>query len=254
MSTKITRAILEGCLECRYKGRLRLTGEPGEESDYQKMITEQAVQVRTLAFTRLLARHPEGEACQGATLSAADLGRGSPIVLDATIEDEQASLRFDGLVRVEGASRLGDFYYAPVLCQAGPTIGRQTRRLLAAMGLVLGAVQGRQPMAGLVVRGPECRRTKLTLDEMAFLLPHHHYETFRVPGVNFLPLWSGLLPGLSPWRASHGDRYRLTRGPAGTGPPPRASLHPAPSSRATTGPTPPTATVPGHSPSVPPKK
>jgi hypothetical protein len=31
------------------------------------------------------------------------------------------------------------------------------------MGLVLGAVQGRQPAAGLVVRGPECRRTKVNL-------------------------------------------------------------------------------------------
>jgi predicted RecB family nuclease len=163
MSAKITRAVLEGYLECTYKGRLRLTGEPGEESEYQKMTTEQEAQVRALAFTRLLARHPEGEVCRGARLTVADLGRGAPLVLDATIEDEEASLRFDGLMRVEGASRLGDFHYAPVLCQAGSTIRRQTRQLLAVMGRVLGAVQGRQPAAGLVVLGPECRRTKVNL-------------------------------------------------------------------------------------------
>jgi predicted RecB family nuclease len=163
MSTKITRAVLEGYLECTYKGRLRLTGEPGEESDYQKMTTEQEAQVRALSFTRLLARHPEGEVCRGARLTVADLGRRAPLVLDATIEDEEASLRFDGLMRVEGASRLGDFHYAPVLCQAGPTIRRQTRQLLAVMGRVLGAVQGRQPAAGLVVIGPDCRRTKVNL-------------------------------------------------------------------------------------------
>jgi predicted RecB family nuclease len=163
VSTKITRAVLEGYLECTYKGWLRLAGETGDESDYQKMTTKQEVQARTLAFARLLACHPEGEACRCARLTVADLGRGSPFVLDTTIEDAEASLRFDGLMRVEGASRLGDFHYAPVLCQAGPTIRRHTRQLLAVMGLVLGAVQGRPPAAGLVVRGPECRRTKVKL-------------------------------------------------------------------------------------------
>jgi hypothetical protein len=109
-------AVLDGYLECTYKGLLRLAGEPGKESDYQKMTTEQEVQARTLAFTRLRACYPEGEACRSARLTVADLGRGAPLILDATIGDEEASLRFDGLMRVEGASRLGDFHYAPVLC------------------------------------------------------------------------------------------------------------------------------------------
>jgi predicted RecB family nuclease len=163
MTMKITRAVLEGYLECTYKGRLRLAGEPGEESDYQKMTTEQEVQVRALAFTDQLARHPGGEVCRGARLTVANLGRGAPLVLDATIEDEEVSLQFDGLMRVEGASRLGAFHFAPVLCQAGPTVRRQARQLLAVMGRVLGAVQGKQPAAGLVVLGPECRRTKVNL-------------------------------------------------------------------------------------------
>jgi predicted RecB family nuclease len=163
MSTKITRAVLEAYLECTYKGRLRFAGEQGYESDYQKMTAEQEVQARTLAFTRLLACHPEGEVFRSARLTLTDLGRGIPLVLDPTIEDEEVSLRFDGLVRVEGASRLGDFHYIPVLCQAGQTIRQQTRQLLAVMGLVLRAVQGRQPAAALVVRGPACKRTKVNL-------------------------------------------------------------------------------------------
>ncbi|HYT89625.1 MAG TPA: TM0106 family RecB-like putative nuclease [Gemmataceae bacterium] len=163
MVGKITREVLEGYLECRYKGRLRLAGEPGEESDYQKMTAEQEAAARTRAMTHLLARHPEGQACQGATLTAADLGRGLSLFLDTAVEDEQVSLRFDGLVRVEGASRLGDYHYVPVLCQAGLTIRRQARQLLAVLGLVLGAVQGRQPATGLIVRGLECRSTKVKL-------------------------------------------------------------------------------------------
>jgi hypothetical protein len=158
---KITRETLEGYLECKYKGRLRLAGEPGEGSDYQRMIAKKEAEARTQALANLLSCHPGGQSCQGATLTATDLGRGPPLFLDAMIEDDQTSLRFDGLVRVEGASRLGDFHFVPVLCQEGLTIRRQARQLLAALGLVLGAVQGRQPAAGIVLRGPEGRRIKV---------------------------------------------------------------------------------------------
>jgi hypothetical protein len=47
MCPKITRDVLEGYLECRYKGRLRLAGEPGEESDYQKLVLEEEARART---------------------------------------------------------------------------------------------------------------------------------------------------------------------------------------------------------------
>jgi predicted RecB family nuclease len=163
MSAKITREILEGYLACKYKGRLRLAGEAGEESDYRQLIAEDEVQARIRARTQLLSSHPEGQACQGATVTTADLARGTPLLLDATIEQEWVSLRFDGLMKVDGVSGVGDFHYAPVLCQAGLTIRRQTRQVLAILGLVLGAVQGRQPAFALVLRGPEGRRTKVKL-------------------------------------------------------------------------------------------
>jgi predicted RecB family nuclease len=163
MSAKITREILEGYLECRYKGRLRLAGEQSEGSDYLKIISAEEVLAGTQAFTQLLTSSPNGRVCQGATLTATDLGCGTPLLLDATIEHEQVSLRCDGLVRMEGSSRLGDFHYLPVLCKANLPIRQQTRHLLALIGLVLEAVQGTRPAVGIVVRGPECRRTKVKL-------------------------------------------------------------------------------------------
>src|SRR3954452_6534895 len=163
MATKITREGLEGYLECRYKGRLRLDGEEGERSDYERMTSEEEAQARTRGLTHLLSCHPEGEACRGAMLTAPDLSQGPPVFIDVTLKDELASLRFDGLVRVEGASRLGDFHYAPVLFQSGLTIRGQTRHLLAILGLALGIIQGRQPATGIVIRSPEAKRTKVKL-------------------------------------------------------------------------------------------
>src|SRR5437763_256862 len=97
---KITREVLEGYLECRYKGRLRLAGEQGVESDYQTLTAEDEVQTRTRANTYLLSHQPDGQACQGRTFTAADLGLGIPLLLDATIEQEETILRFDGLIKV----------------------------------------------------------------------------------------------------------------------------------------------------------
>lgn len=163
MPAKITREVLEGYLECRYKGRLRLAGEQGERSDYERMTGEEDAEARTRGLTNLLACHPFGMTCRGTTLTILDLSRMPPLFLDATIEDELVSVRFDGLVRVEGPSQLGDFHYLPLLCQSGLTIQGQTRHLLAILGLVLGTVQGRQPATGIIIRGPEGKRTKVQL-------------------------------------------------------------------------------------------
>jgi hypothetical protein len=89
MAAKITREILEGYLECRYNGQLRLAGEQEERSDYERMTSEEEAESRTRGLAHLLSCHPKGEAHQGTALTAVDLGRGPPVVLDAIIEDEQ---------------------------------------------------------------------------------------------------------------------------------------------------------------------
>jgi predicted RecB family nuclease len=163
MAEKVTREVLEGYLECKYKGRLRLAGEAGEATDYQRLVAEEEAEALARGLAHLLSRHPAGEACRGATLTAADLARGAPLLLDATLEDGPVSLRCDALLKAEGTSRLGDFHYVPVLCRAGQSVRRQSRHLLALTGLVLGAVQGRQPAEGRLVRGPDCTRTRVKL-------------------------------------------------------------------------------------------
>lgn len=45
MTAKITREILEGYLNCRYKGHLKLAGEHGTRSDYEALLIEQRDEV-----------------------------------------------------------------------------------------------------------------------------------------------------------------------------------------------------------------
>jgi predicted RecB family nuclease len=164
MATKITREIIESYLNCEYKGHLKLTGECGTISDFEAMTTSARHVSWEAAIAKLLARYGDSDSCRGVPVTTATLKRGTPLLADAELQDESLSLRFDGLKRVDGASKLGDHHYVPVLHNHGDSAGRRQRLLLAILGLALARVQGLRPTAGLLTRGPLARLGKVHLD------------------------------------------------------------------------------------------
>ena len=73
------------------------------------LITETRAEVRVAALDKILAKHPGDEVARKIPLTTAALKKGPLFVLDGMLEDESLSLVFDGLKRVDGASKLGDF-------------------------------------------------------------------------------------------------------------------------------------------------
>jgi hypothetical protein len=69
---------------------------------------------------RGMGGHAGDDVVRDVPLTAQALRRGPAFVLDATAEDEHFSVRFDGLMRVDGPSELGAFHYVPVLFHGGP--------------------------------------------------------------------------------------------------------------------------------------
>jgi predicted RecB family nuclease len=163
MAEKISRDVLEGFLHCKYKARLKLAGEQGSKSDYEGLLDESRQGVRRQAAEKILARHGEGEVATGVSLTEAGLREGQPFLLDALLEDGLFSLRFDGLKKVEGASKLGDFHYLPMLFHEGRQVGKVQRRLLELLGLLLSRIQGRMPANGIIYHGRECKAGKARL-------------------------------------------------------------------------------------------
>src|SRR5262249_11986954 len=95
------------------------------------------------------------------------LGRGLPLLLDAAFEDDDLSVRFDALVRVDDRSRPGGFSYAPVLFHEAEKPSPNLRLLLAVQGLLLARVQGQDPAAGVLFHGAGCRERKVRLAPVA---------------------------------------------------------------------------------------
>ena len=163
MAQPITREHLEAFLHCRYKGHLTQAGEPGQRSDYERLSAELRDAARRRAITRIEGRQPGATVILEAPLTAAGLRQGPAYVLDAVYEDDTFSLRLDGLKRVDGASKLGEFHYVPMLFHGGGSVRAEHRLMLEVHGLLLSRVQGRAPGHGIVWRGPEGASTKVRL-------------------------------------------------------------------------------------------
>src|SRR5262245_11884265 len=100
MSRRLTREILEAHLHCRYKGHLHWAGEQAEPSDHEVLSAGLRTDVRQRVIDWIASRQPAAAVVKGASLTAAVLKAGPTFVLDALLEDDSFSLRFDGLKRV----------------------------------------------------------------------------------------------------------------------------------------------------------
>src|SRR6516165_270777 len=163
MARRLTREILEAHLHCRYKGYLNWAGEHAEPSGYGVLSAGLRADVRQQAIDRIAARQPGAAVVRGAPLTAAVLKAGPAFILDAILEDDGFSLRFDGLMRVAGPSKFGDFHYVPMLFHGGGAVRAGQRLLLDVYGLLLSHIQGRTPGSGIVWYGRECRANKVRL-------------------------------------------------------------------------------------------
>lgn len=163
MSKRITNDVLEGCLNCARKGSLKLAGEHGIRSDYEALLAEQRAEVRIRAVSKILVQYGEGQIARHLPLTAATLNRGLLFILDTALNNEAISLRIDGVKRADGASKLGEFHYVPVLFHEAEKLRKEHRRLLEVYAVLLSRVQGRMPGWAIVWHGKGARAAKVRL-------------------------------------------------------------------------------------------
>jgi predicted RecB family nuclease len=164
MATKTTNDVLEGYLHCKFKGYLKLAEQQGVKCDFEVMRTELRSEVRLKAIDTIIARHQGENIVRNIPLTTAGLRQGPQYFLDGTLEDDALDLHIDGLKKVEGKSKLGDFHYVPVLFYEGRQIKKEQKLLLEVYGMVLSGLQGRAPAYGVIWHGRECKATRVKLN------------------------------------------------------------------------------------------
>ena len=163
MTIKITRQVLEAFLYCKTKAHLKLASQEGIVSDYEALLAERRQEVKERAFGNILTRHSQAEVVRECWLTPDVLQSGPTFLLEPFLETDRFSLRFDGLKRADGPSRLGEFHYVPILLHEGNRVRKEQRFLLELFGLILSSVQGRQPESGLIIYGDQGTNTKVRL-------------------------------------------------------------------------------------------
>lgn len=131
-------------------------------SGYEMLLRESRARIQAAAATKLAGDQKCG-VLQNIALTLEVLTRGVPLLLDVTAEDEQLSICFDGLRRSAGASRLGEFHYIPILIHEAESFCKEQKALLEFLGVVLGAIQEKEPRWGILIHGrsSQVRRIKL---------------------------------------------------------------------------------------------
>ena len=74
------------------------------------------------ALVTLRGRYRDDEILTGPVVTTATLGVGAALILDAVVEDDVSSLRFDGLKRVNEPSRPAEPHYIPLLVYEGEKV------------------------------------------------------------------------------------------------------------------------------------
>jgi hypothetical protein len=110
MVEKITRDVLESQLACRYKCHLKLAGKQGSKSNYESWLIELRAREKRDSIVNFLAHHRASKIIRDTALDVSILKTGPEVILDGTFENELVSLRFDGLIKVQGLSELGQFH------------------------------------------------------------------------------------------------------------------------------------------------
>jgi predicted RecB family nuclease len=121
-------------------------------------------EVRLKAIDTIVTRHPEDQVVRNIPLTTAGLKWGPQYILDGILEDNALALRCDGLKRMAGESKLGDFHYLPMLFHEGRQVKKEQKLLVDVYGLILSAIQGRAPAYGVIYHGRECKATRVKLN------------------------------------------------------------------------------------------
>ena len=128
MQRTITLDILKAFFSCRLKAYLKAAGQEGVRSDYEATLIASREGLRRKAYQKIQSRHKQNTIATGVSVTRAELSSGADYLLRATLNDENYSLAFDGLQKVDGVSALGSFHYVPALFTEAPNVRKLHRQ------------------------------------------------------------------------------------------------------------------------------
>lgn len=164
MEASINRDVLESYVFCKYKSYLKLIGQQGDKSDYERLLIAARSKVKLSAIDNIYVKNQDNQVVRNIVLTTSLLEQGPSFVLEAIMEDDHISISIDGLKKVSGVSNLGQFIYIPMLFHGGYRVHKEQRLLLELYAFSLLQYQAILPSSGIIWYGRECKTTTVHLN------------------------------------------------------------------------------------------
>jgi predicted RecB family nuclease len=163
-STPLTDDLFGAFLKCPYKAYLKLRGETGERSDYERTQCRRSAEYRVAATSYLLAKLTGAAVIQSPPSLPDAIQSGVSLITDTVASDGGETCRLDAL------ENLGDKavpMYRPILFVRREKVTVEDRFLLGFGASILGRLQGTTPEVGKIVHGSEFKQSRVELVTLA---------------------------------------------------------------------------------------
>jgi hypothetical protein len=144
---KLTQDLIKDFLSCKYKAYLRLVGNQSTDDGDGQIFGDNARSKYDGPRKHHLTSLSDAKCC---ALTPTLLAQGASFVPTTLYESESVAIRFDGLMRADGPSSLGDFHYLPIVYDTDRQRHGVQKPLLEMFSLLLADVQGRMPEKAIV--------------------------------------------------------------------------------------------------------
>ena len=164
MNRMITREIFDNFLKCKHKSYLKFMGVKGFISDYEKLLKISQSHFSQMATRKISDKSIKSEVISNVNLNYKNLKRGAQWIIKGKAKYGPFNLSLDGIKKEAGRSKNLRFHYIPILFDQSGKIFTYQRKLLALYGLVLEEIQGRLPVAGIIIYGQPLKTITLRLN------------------------------------------------------------------------------------------
>jgi predicted RecB family nuclease len=159
----VTDDIFAAFLNCRYMAYLKLRGESGDKSDYERLQARLSTEYRATAREDLLRKHAGATVVQSPPSLQEAIQTGAALITDPVVSDAGESCRLDALERVVDKEHGIRGVFRPVHFLHTAKVSTNDRLLLGFGATILARVQGVQPGVGRIVHGPQFKSSRVEL-------------------------------------------------------------------------------------------
>ena len=159
----ITNELFDAFLSCKYKSYLLLNNVDGQETEYIKLTSKLDKRFHDKVLQNLSMGQGKDTDSIAPSLQPLNSYTGQELLFNIIVTKDDCHSHIDAIERISGKSKIGLFYYEPIMFCRESNTAKRIRLSLSYRAFVLGKFQGKMPDYGTIISGSKLTRSKVKL-------------------------------------------------------------------------------------------